>query len=278
MWLCFTNTAKNTRLALCCTNSCAKSKVCPAQAALRSDTISAVCCASKFTTQCTVAIATRIAGAPPLPHIKQSFKKAAVLFYSNAHTGKSASVWWDMQLLEHKLTIKCQHLQQLLNFTSLDLWLLDAIKKKKRWHRFVSTSSIFLRPSLRQHTAYWKRLGFSLLVRVVQLFKTTTCSCMQMHKKSQYARFSHVAYDQLLSQVEGQLKMERKKRSLLSDIPSCLSFLDSNVRRVTFLLLENSHSNLSTTAGFKSHIRKAGRVLIRDLILSLLLVLGRRVI
>lgn len=101
---------------------------------------------------------------------------------------------------------------------------------------------------------------------------------MQMHKKSQYARFSHVAYDQLLSQVEGQLKMERKKRSLLSDIPSCLSFLDSNVRRVTFLLLVNSHSNLSTTAGFKSHIRKAGRVLIRDLILSLLLVLGRRVI
>lgn len=131
VWLCFTNTAKNTRLALCCTNSCAKSKVCPAQAALRSDTISAVCCASKFTTQCTVAIATRIAGAPPLPHIKQSFKKAAVLFYSNAHTGKSASVWWDMQLLEHKLTIKCQHLQQLLNFTSLDLWLLDAIKKKE---------------------------------------------------------------------------------------------------------------------------------------------------
>lgn len=101
---------------------------------------------------------------------------------------------------------------------------------------------------------------------------------MQMHKKSQYARFSHVVYDQLLSQAEGQLKMERKKRSLLSNIPSCLSFLGSNVRRVTFLLLENSHSNLSTTAGFKSHIRKAGRVLIRDLILSLLLVLGRRVI
>lgn len=35
---------------------------------------------------------------------------------------------------------------------------------------------------------------------------------MQMHKKSQYARFSHVVYDQLLSQAEGQLKMEREKK------------------------------------------------------------------
>lgn len=39
---------------------------------------------------------------------------------------------------------------------------------------------------------------------------------MQMHKKSQYARFSHVVYDQLLSQAEGQLKMERGKKGVYS--------------------------------------------------------------